>query len=53
MPFIKNTYKVMGSPKKSEHYVNNKDFLAALIEYRSDVELTFFKYWSNCCFTVL
>jgi len=33
----------MSSPKKSEHYVNNKDFLAALIDYRSDVELTFFK----------
>ena len=43
MPFIKNAYGVMSSPKKSEHYVNNKDFLAALIDYRSDVELTFFK----------
>ena len=33
----------MSSPKKSEHYVNNKDFLAALIDYHSDVELSFFK----------
>ena len=34
----------MSSPKKSEHYVNNKDFLAALIDYRSDVELSFLNY---------
>ena len=27
--------------KKSEHYVNNKEFLAALVEYRNDVERTF------------
>ena len=25
--------------KRSEHYVNNKDFLAALIKYREDVEI--------------
>ena len=25
--------------KKTEHYVNNKDFLAALIKYREDVEI--------------
>ena len=24
---------------KSEHYVNNKEFLAALIKYREDVEI--------------
>ena len=27
--------------KRSEHYVNNKEFLAALIEYRNNVEQTF------------
>ena len=25
--------------KRSEHYVNNKEFLAALIKYREDVEI--------------
>tara|TARA_B100001059_G_scaffold15842_1_gene13005 strand:- start:6169 stop:6645 length:477 start_codon:yes stop_codon:yes gene_type:complete len=28
----------MARPKKSEHYVNNKDFLAALEQYAIDVE---------------
>ena len=30
---------VMGKRKRSEHYVNNKEFLAALIKYREDVEI--------------
>ena len=34
---------VMAKRKRSEHYVNNKEFLAALIEYRSDVELSYMK----------
>ena len=34
---------VMTKRKRSEHYVNNKEFLAALIEYRSDVELSYRK----------
>ena len=35
MPF---SYTIMPRPKKSEHYVNNKDFLAALEQYAIDVE---------------
>ena len=30
---------VMARRKRSEHYVNNKEFLAALIKYREDVEI--------------
>jgi len=30
---------VMTKRKRSEHYVNNKDFLAALIKYREDKEI--------------
>ena len=39
MPIIPG--KTMGRPrgKRSEHYVNNKEFLAALIKYREDVEI--------------
>ena len=33
----------MTKRKRSEHYVNNKEFLAALVEYRSEVERTFIK----------
>lgn len=33
------TTAVMTRRKKSEHYVNNKEFLAALIAYRENVEL--------------
>ena len=33
------TTAVMTRRKRSEHYVNNKDFLAALIKYREDVEI--------------
>ena len=29
--------------KRSEHYVNNKEFLAALIEYRTNVEVSYRK----------
>jgi hypothetical protein len=35
------TTAVMTKRKRSEHYVNNKDFLAALIKYREDVEISF------------
>ena len=34
---------VMAKRKRSEHYVNNKEFLAALIKYREDVEISFIK----------
>lgn len=37
------TTAVMTKRKRSEHYVNNKEFLAALIKYREDVEITFVK----------
>jgi hypothetical protein len=37
------TTAVMTKRKRSEHYVNNKDFLAAIIKYREDVEITFIK----------
>ena len=30
---------VMTKRKRSEHYVNNKEFLAALIKYRESVDL--------------
>ena len=33
------TTAVMTKRKRSEHYVNNKEFLAALISYRESVEL--------------
>ena len=33
------TTAVMAKRKRSEHYVNNKEFLAALIKYREDVEI--------------
>jgi hypothetical protein len=33
------TTAVMAKRKKSEHYVNNKEFLAALITYRENVEI--------------
>ena len=29
----------MAKRKRSEHYVNNKEFLAALIRYREDVKI--------------
>ncbi len=33
------TTTVMTTRKRSEHYVNNKDFLTALVKYREDVAL--------------
>ena len=33
----------MPKRKRSEHYVNNKEFLTALIRYREDVEITYIK----------
>ena len=33
------TTAVMTKRKRSEHYVNNKEFLAALIKYREDKEI--------------
>ena len=33
----------MTKRKRSEHYVNNKEFLAALIEYRTLVEIAYRK----------
>jgi hypothetical protein len=29
----------MAKRKRSEHYVNNKEFLAALIKYREDIAI--------------
>ena len=33
----------MAKRKRSEHYVNNKEFLAALTHYQSEVEITFIR----------
>ena len=33
------TPRIMGRRKRSEHYVNNKEFLAALIKHREDIEI--------------
>ena len=33
------TTNIMTKRKRSEHYVNNKEFLAALIRYREDIEI--------------
>jgi len=35
--------KTMTRRKRSEHYVNNKEFLAALIDYRTNVEVSYKK----------
>ena len=32
-----NAYGIMPRPKKSEHYVNNKEFLAAIIDYKDQI----------------
>ena len=37
----------MAKRKRSEHYVNNKEFLAALIEYRCNVENSFIKKYGR------
>ena len=46
--------RVMAKRKRSEHYVNNKEFLAALIRYREDIEIaemtickTVFVFWQG------
>ena len=31
--------RIMGRSKRSEHYVNNKEFLAALIRHRENIEI--------------
>jgi hypothetical protein len=41
------TTAVMTKRKRSEHYVNNKEFLAALIKYREDVEITFIQKYGR------
>ena len=33
--------------KRSEHYVNNKEFLAALIDYRTNVEVSYMKMFKE------
>jgi hypothetical protein len=33
------TTAIMTKRKRSEHYVNNKEFLAALIKYREDIDI--------------
>ena len=33
--------------KRSEHYVNNKEFLTALVKYRDEVELTFIQKYGR------
>jgi hypothetical protein len=37
------TTNVMTKRKRSDHYVNNKDFLAALVKYSEDVEISIFQ----------
>ena len=37
----------MAKRKRSEHYVNNKEFLGALIKYREDVEITYIKMYGE------
>ena len=41
------TTAVMTKRKRSEHYVNNKEFLSALIKYREDVEITFIQKYGR------
>ncbi len=37
----------MAKRKRSEHYVNNKEFLAALVKYREDVEITYIRMYGE------
>lgn len=37
----------MTKRKRSEHYVNNKEFLQALIKYREDVEISFIRKYGH------
>ena len=39
--------KTMAKRKRSEHYVNNKEFLAALIRYREDREIAEIKMFTK------
>ena len=39
--------KTMAKRKRSEHYVNNKEFLAALTDYRAEVERTFIQKYGR------
>lgn len=41
------TTTVMTRRKRSEHYVNNKDFLEALIKYREDVVISFIRKYGR------
>ncbi len=41
------TTAIMTKRKRSEHYVNNKEFLAALIDYRSNVENSFIRKYGT------
>jgi hypothetical protein len=41
------TTTVMTKRRRSEHYVNNKDFLAALIAYHGEVERTFIQKYGR------
>jgi hypothetical protein len=41
------TTNVMTKRKRSIHYVNNKEFLSALIDYRNDVEVSYIKKYGR------
>jgi hypothetical protein len=41
------TTDIMTKRKRSEHYVNNKEFLAALTKYCEDVEISFIKKYGR------
>jgi hypothetical protein len=41
------TTNVMTKRKRSIHYVNNKEFLGALIDYRNDVEVSYIKKYGR------
>jgi len=41
------TTAVMTKRKRSEHYVNNKEFLASLIRYRENVEISFIQKYGR------
>jgi hypothetical protein len=41
------TTAIMAKRKRSEHYVNNKEFLESLIKYREDVEISFIRKYGE------
>ncbi len=41
------TTNIMAKRKRSEHYVNNKEFLAAITKYREDVEISFIRKYGR------